>query len=121
MVDPEKMVYDPERVRNLEIELKVAPSMDTPVYRQIIDDMLFQLLQGQMIDIGMFLENSSLPFADRLLEQIRQRQQQMAQQGAIPGGNIIDPALAEQVQQGAQQNGNPQAMDMINKLMSQPV
>ena len=120
-MDQEKMVYDPDRVRNLEIELKVAPSMDTPVYRQIIDDMLFQLLQAQMIDIGMFLENSSLPFADRLLEQIRQRQQEMAQQGAIPGGGIVDPALMQQVQAQAQQNGNPQAMDMINKLMQQPV
>ena len=95
--------------------------MDTPVYRQIIDDMLFQLLQGQMIDIGMFLENSSLPFADRLLEQIRQRQQQMQQQGAIPGGDIIDPALMQEVQQQASQKANPQAMDMINKLMQQPV
>lgn len=119
ITDQEKMVYDPDKVRNLEVELKVAPSMDTPVYRQIIDDMLFQLLQAQMIDIGMFLENSSLPFADRLLEQIRQRQQEMAQQGAIPG-QVIDPALMQQVQQGAQQNGNPQVMDMINKLMSQP-
>ena len=118
MTDPEKMVYDPERVRNLEIELKVAPSMDTPVYRQIIDDMLFQLLQAQMIDISMFLENSSLPFADRLLEQIRQRQQEMSQQGAIPG-QVIDPALAQQVQQQAQQKANPQVMDMINRLMSQ--
>lgn len=117
ITDQEKMVYDPERVRNLEVELKVAPSMDTPVYRQIIDDMLFQLLQAQMIDIGMFLENSSLPFADRLLEQIRQRQQEM-QQGMMPG-QPIDPALMQQVQQQAQQNANPQAMDMINKLMSQ--
>ena len=117
VMDQEKMVYDPDRVRNLEVELKVAPSMDTPVYRQIIDDMLFQLLQAQMIDISMFLENSSLPFADRLLEQIRQRQQEM-QQGVMPG-QPIDPALMQQVQQQAQQNGNPKAMDMINQLMSQ--
>ena len=118
MQDQEKMVYDPDKVRNLEIELKVAPSMDTPVYRQIIDDMLFQLLQAQMIDISMFLENSSLPFADRLLEQIRQRQQEMAQQGQIPG-QPIDPALAAQVQQQAAQNGNPQAMQMVQQLLSQ--
>lgn len=120
IVDPEKMVYDPDRVRNLEIELKVTPSMDTPVYRQIIDDMLFQLLQAQMIDISMFLENSSLPFADRLLEQIRQRQQQMAQQGAIPG-QVIDPAMSAQVQQQASKQGNPQVMQMIDRLMQQPV
>lgn len=118
VTDQEKMVYDPERVRNLEVELKVAPSMDTPVYRQIIDDMLFQLLQSQMIDISMFLENSSLPFADRLLEQIRQRQQEM-QQGQMPNGQIIDPALMQQVQQQAQQNGNPQAMAMVNQLLTQ--
>jgi hypothetical protein len=118
--DAEKMVYDPEKVRNLEIELKVAPSMDTPVYRQIIDDMLFQLLQAQMIDISMFLENSSLPFADRLLEQIKQKQQEMMQQGAIPQGGVIDPALAQQVQQQASKNGNPQAMQMVQQLMAQP-
>jgi len=118
-MDQEKAVYDPDRVRNLEVELKVAPSMDTPVYRQIIDDMLFQLLQAQRIDISMFLENSSLPFADRLLEQIRQQQEQMQQQGVIPPGGAIDPALAQQVQQMASQNGNPQAMAMVNQLMSQ--
>lgn len=118
--DPEKMIYDSDRVRNLEVELKVSPSMDTPVYRQVIDDILFQLLQGQLIDIGMFLENSSLPFADRLLEQIRQRQQQMQQQGSIGGGDIIEPALMQQVQQQAAQNGNPKSMDIINKLMQQP-
>ena len=116
-MDQEKAVYDPDKVRNLEVELKVAPSMDTPVYRQIIDDMLFQLLQAQMIDISMFLENSSLPFADRLLEQIRQRQEQMAQQGGIPG-QVIDPALAQQVQEMASQNGNPQAMQMINQMLA---
>jgi len=116
MTDIEKNVYDPDRVRDIEMELKVAPSLDTPVYRQIIDDMLFQLLQGQMIDITMFLENSSLPFADRLLEQIRQRQQQMQQQGAIPQGGAIDPQLMQQIQQQAQQNGDPQAMQMVQQL-----
>ena len=115
--DPEKMVYDPERVRNLEVELKVSPSTDTPVYRQVIDDMLFQLLQAQMIDITMFLENSSLPFAERLLEQIRQRQQDMAQQGGIPAGGAITPDMMAQVQQMAQQQGNPQAMQMLNQAM----
>lgn len=116
--DPEKMTYDPERVRNLEVELKVSPSTDTPVYRQIIDDLLFQLLQAGMIGLDMFLENSSLPFADRMLEQLRQRQQQMQQSGMVPQGGAIDPAMAQQVQQMAQQNANPQAMELINKMMA---
>ena len=69
-----------------------------------------ELLKGQLIDLEMYLEQTSLPFADKLLQAVRQRQQ-MAAQGQMPGA--FPPELMEQVSQGA----NPQAMAMINKAL----
>ena len=56
----------------------------------------------------MYLEQTSLPFADKLLQAVRQRNQ-MAAQGQIPGA--FPQELMEQVNQGT----NPKAMAMLNK------
>jgi hypothetical protein len=52
--------------------------MDTSVYRQIIDETLMKLLEGQLIYLEMFLEHTSLPFADKLLAAVRQRKEMVA-------------------------------------------
>lgn len=89
--------FDPEKIKNLDFDVVVTQSTDTPVYRQLVDDALFNLLNAQMIDIKMYLENSSLPFADKLLNDINQRQAEMQEQQQIP------PELVQQIAQAGEQ------------------
>jgi len=84
-INEDTKLYDPELVRDLDFDVVITQGMDTPVYRQLIDETLFKLLEGQLIDLEMFLEHTSLPFADKLLAAVRQRKEAMAQSG-LPGG-----------------------------------
>ena len=100
--------YDPDRVKDFEFDLVISEGTDTPVYRQIISDQLFQLLQMNKIDIKMFLENSGMPYADQLLANIKNAEEQaaqgQAQQGQLP---------PEQVQ------GSPEAQQLMGKMKAQ--
>lgn len=109
-VNEASKLYDPDLVKNLDFDVVVTQGVDTPVYRQIIDETLMKLLEGQMIDIEMFLEQTSLPFADKLLAAIKQRKEQMVQ-GA--GMEQLPPELVQQAAQGA----NPKAMEMLNRAV----
>lgn len=113
-------MYDADSIKNMEVEVVVTQGQDTPVYRQIIDDILFRLMEAQQIDIAMFLENSSLPFADKLLEQIKQRQQQQQQVAEQGGGQGLPPEMLEEaanVQQQASSDMDPQARELVEKLL----
>ncbi len=69
-------MYDPKQVENLlDYKIVISQSVDTPLYRQLYEDILMSMLQSKHIDIELFLQNSSLPFSDRLLSQIQSRQQ----------------------------------------------
>mgnify|MGYP006780296903 CR=1 FL=1 len=59
--------------------------------RQLADDMLWRLFEAKAINVELLLENSSAPFAQKLLAQVRSAQQQM-QNGA--------QAMAQQMMQG---------------------
>ena len=77
--------YDPAEVRNVEFDNAMGQSTDTPAFRALMENTMLQLLQAQQIDIETYLENSSVPYADKLLEGVRRhnREQQealMAQQ-----------------------------------------
>ena len=69
--------YDPELIKDIEFNNIISKGNDTPVYRMVIDDMLWNMLKERMIDIKMFLEHSSLPFADKLLSSIKTQQEQI--------------------------------------------
>jgi hypothetical protein len=109
-INEQSRIYDPELARNVDFDVVVTQGTDTPVYRQLIDDTLLQLLQGNLIDLEMYLEQTSLPFADKLLQAVKQRTQ-MAQQGQIPGA--LPPELVGEVNQSA----NPKAMALLNQAM----
>lgn len=109
-INNDSKIYDPDIVRDLDFDVVISQGMDTPVYRQLIDETLMKLLEGQMIDIEMFLEHTSLPFADKLLSAIRQRKEAMMQEGGMPG---IPEDLLAQINQGT----NPQAMEMAKQAI----
>jgi len=108
-LNEDSKLWDPNLVKNIDFDIVVSQGTDTPVYRQMIDDTLMKLLEGQMIDLEMFLEQTSLPFADKLLAAVKQRKQQMEQ--GIPG------QLPEEIMTQASQGANPQAMAMAKKAI----
>lgn len=96
--------YEPDQVKNIEFDVTMAQSVDTPVYRQIIDDILMKLLDNRHIDITTFLKNSSLPFADSILQSLQSNQGQ------------VSPEMLAQAQSGL----DPKAKNVIDQLFSMP-
>ena len=93
--DARKMVmYEPNKVRNTEFDLSIVESTSTPVYRMVTNDMLVNLLNNGHITIKELLENGAFPFADKLLQSINHREQQMQQ---AAGG--IDPGMGQSLPQ----------------------
>lgn len=89
-------VYDPEKVRDCEFDYIVSQGNNSAVFRQAADEILLELLRGQLIDLETYLENSSMPFSDKILDSIKKKQAQI-EQGQMPGQ--MTPELAQQVNQ----------------------
>ena len=87
--------YNPQSVSDVEFDLSIEQSASTPVYRMVVNDMLKEMWQNGSIDVKMYLKHSALPFADTLIEDIEEREQQaQAQQAQI---------MEQQAQQPQQQ------------------
>jgi hypothetical protein len=98
----EAFIYKPDVAKDVPVDIVLTKSGNSPVYRQMIDEYLMQFLQGGLIDLPMFLENTSIPFADKLLQQLKERQQQ----------------TQDQLAQLQQQEGiDPQAQQMTEQLL----
>lgn len=111
---PEAKVYDPDQARDVMFDLKVTQGPDTPVYRQVIEEILNNLLMNGMIDLSMYLEHSSMPFSDKLLQSIQRKQEEM---GAGIQGNPEE--LQGELQQAQQQTGellDPRAKKMVERM-----
>lgn len=63
--------YNPEKVRNAQLDLALGEGNNTPAYQVLQNDFLMQLYQGGAINVKTMLENTSYPFAARLLESIK--------------------------------------------------
>lgn len=74
-------------VADIEFDLSIKESTETPVYRMIANDYLMQFFQSGAITIEDLLEFGTFPFADKMLQNIQARQAEMqaAQQGQAPG------------------------------------
>lgn len=103
--------YEPEMAQKIEdFNLTAAKSNDTPVFRQMTDDLLMKLLESGRIPLEIFLNNCSLPGADKLLAEVKSFNEQAA-------SGQIDPEALTQLQQAAQQNADPNAMAMMQRYM----
>ena len=74
-------------VADIEFDLNIKESTETPVYRMISNDYLMQFFQAGAIGIEDLLEFGTFPFADKMLQNIQARKAEMqaAQQGQVPG------------------------------------
>jgi hypothetical protein len=66
-------VYEPDQVTGLDFDVALGQGTNTVLYRQMVDEYLFKFLEGNLIDLPMFLEMTSLPFADKLRALLEQR------------------------------------------------
>lgn len=115
--------FDPDKIRNIDFDNEIAKGSDTPSYRMVVDDMLWEMTRNQMITIEMFLEHSSLPFADKLLATIKAQKENMEATGdtsgftpkmleqlagQIPASDPNNLAIAQRMLQGGRQQTNTQ-------------
>ena len=103
-----EIVYDPQKIQDVEFDLSIVESTSTPAYRQMANEFLMQIWAAGQISLTQLLENGNFPFADQLLQSLQSQQEQL-EQGQVPQG--ISPELQQQVQQGAD-------MGAANKLYS---
>lgn len=110
--------FKPEMVRNIDFDLSIEESQNTPAYRQLADEFLKELFSVGQIDLKTLLENSSLPFADRLLQTIKVREEEAAKQAAEQQAAI----QMQQLQTIQQQGGLPQqqGQEAIPQVPQQP-
>ena len=93
----------------------IANQLDTPFYRMMIEERLSQLLINQIIDPIMYFENSTLPFSDSLLNQLKDKQKEMKQN---PESANYPPELLQQMQAQAGANpSTPETQNVMNKIM----
>ena len=74
--------YNPDKVKNALIDLTVTEGNNSPAYQVLQNDFLYNLFAGGAIDLATMLENTSYPFATKLLEAVKRKEadaQQMQQ------------------------------------------
>lgn len=96
--------YDPEKIKNIEFENTISKTTDTASMRFYMDDILKFLLERQLIGVEMFLEHSSYPFADKLLQTLSRQKEQLAQ-GQMPD-NATLAQFGSQMQQSIPQSSD---------------
>jgi hypothetical protein len=100
--------YDPEAVRDFEFISTIGRGENSAVFRDIVNNQLMNLLQNGFISFEMLLQNGSLPYSDRMLQQINSFREEL-KNGTVPVGA---PAwlLQESQQINAQTNSEDQAV-----------
>ena len=83
-------------VGDIEYDLRIKESADTPVFREMQEQDLLAFLQGGFITFDEYLEASSKPYVDKILQKRQARQAEMEnleESGAAPG--VVTEAATE--------------------------
>lgn len=105
--------YDPAIVRNYDLYNELSKGNDTPVARMYLDTLLFQLLQQKLITLEMYLEESTAPFSDSLLQKVK------AMQGQMAAGQMPTQEQIASLQQGVPQSSDGSLEQLKQVLYSQ--
>ena len=90
----ESLYYDSRRVKESELDLKLTESPTSSVYRARLEEPLMQLFASGQLPLELYLKNTTLPFADKMLQQIEALRQGQAQQAAALGEQVAAEAAA---------------------------
>lgn len=105
------VVYDPDKIKDVEFDLSIYESANTPTYRMIANDFLMEIWRAGQISLEQLLASGSFPFADKLLQSIRSTNEQMQ---AMQPGQANQPQGYD-MQQVQQATGQPNA-NAVNQL-----
>ena len=89
-------------IADLEFDVIIKESAETPVYRAIANDYLTQLMQMGAIDLQTLLECGNFPFADKLLQKMQARQ---AEAEAMGGEGVATRQTSEPIENPVQTEG----------------
>ena len=82
--------YNPQKVQECELEVTIADGYNTPAFQMMANDFLMELFRSNVLDVKTLLENTSYPFATKILEALKRNEEQLAKGGAPEG---IPPEL----------------------------
>lgn len=109
--DKTAIYYEPSAVEKIvDWNVVITEGADTPVFRQLYDDLLKYLFEAKAINVELLLENSSAPFAKKLLAQVRAAQQSMQ------NGQMAEAAQGLQGIDLTQMANDPQSLAMVQQL-----
>ena len=77
--------YDPQKVQDSEIDITVSEGYNTPAYQMLANDFLMELFKANALDVKTMLENTSFPFATKILEAIRRNEEQASKGEPMEG------------------------------------
>ena len=100
--------YNPQKVQECELDITISDGYNTPAYQMLANDFLMELFRANAVDVKTMLENSSYPFASKILEAVKRNEEQAKQGGAMPG---IPPELIQQLQATADASNPVPVMD----------
>ena len=89
--------YDPQKVQESELDITISEGYNTPAFQMIANDFLMELFRAKALDVKTMLENSSYPFATKILEAIKRNEEAAAQGKPLEG---ISPELMMQLPAG---------------------
>ncbi len=87
--------YDPQKVQDSELDITISEGYNTPAYQMLANDFLMELFRARALDVKTMLENSSYPFATKILEAIKRNEEAVAKGGVLQG---IPPELMAQLE-----------------------
>jgi hypothetical protein len=99
--------YDPTRVRNIQWDIVVSDTPDTPASRQLMEEYLVDLMKNERLTFKQYLQLSSHPKADLILQTIEKT-------NPLLSGQQMNPAAVAQLQMTAQ-SGDPDAAALIRQ------
>lgn len=101
-------------IRDIEFDLKIRESTDTPVFRAVINQDAKEFLMAGLISFEEYLNIADVPYADKILQERQARQAEVEANdpgaaAAMQGGaSAIQPQEVNPVTQGQPQNLVPQ-------------
>lgn len=107
--------YDPEIVAKIqEFNIVVTQSVNTPVFKQATEAVLMDMLKSGLINLDMFLDNSSMPFADKLKNSISSYKNNMENNIDFPS---MDQSEIQALQEQINSNASPQGQALLNQFI----
>lgn len=96
--------YIPELAKDAEFEMTMGQSTTSTAYRMMVDDYLAGFLERGYISFPTYLDNTSMPFADKLKESVMSEMNSVqGQMGGAPGQNV-----------------DPKVMNMFDQMIGRP-